>query len=411
MANAIVIPQNNIGKNVGKNIGESTSAWEYDEYDIIDFLEPDYLDYLNQIPDDVWTKYKNDIINALCEINSEQIFDLVTKKIKINYVDLVIKKFNKINLFIFKKILNIESVGDKLIQKLKSEGYTIKTLYSNCYEKKDFEFNKYFYENIYLTKIKPFQKKQIAIPNKIVKPNNVINNAINVLGNAINAFNNVQSASVAPKNIPYDIFEERMNENIKSYYSTLPEHYEVFKYYANKFDLKKGISKRTLKDKERLLAKLQQNYPIDNFDKFVEIINFFEFSKNDLSLVLLGEQYDCCGLNKICQYGDIDYFIKVANHFKINNITQDRNITNILVGAAKSNNVGLMIIVINYISQYKQISNDVYSQVLRSYLHCSTEEDYAKCKDIIYGLMNMGGRVSGYSEYTEYISCIKINKN
>lgn len=399
MANVVGMPQNIKG-----DVNESTNAWEYDEYDIIDFLEPDYLDYLNQIPDDVWTKYKNDIINALCEINSEQIFDLVTKKIKINYVDLVIKKFNKINLFMFKKILNIDSVEDKLIQKLKSEGYTIKTLYSNCFEKKDLEFNKYFYENIYLTKIKPFQQKQIAIPNKIVKPNNVINNAIN-------AFNNVQSASVAPKNIPHDIFEERINENIKSYYSTLPEHYEVFKYYADKFDLKKGISKRTLKDKERLLAKLQKKYPIDNFDKFVEIINFFEFSKNDLSLVLLGEQYDCYGLNKICQYGDIDYFIKVANHFKINNITQDRNITNILLGAAKSNNVGLMIIVINYISQYKQISNDVYSQVLRSYLHCSTEEDYAKCKDIIYGLMNMGGKVSGYSEYTEYISCIKINKN
>lgn len=42
------------------------NTYEYDKYDIIDFLEPEYIDdWLNSIPDDIWLKYSKSIETQL----------------------------------------------------------------------------------------------------------------------------------------------------------------------------------------------------------------------------------------------------------------------------------------------------------------------------------------------------------
>lgn len=70
---------------------------EYDKYDIIDFLEEDYIEYLNSIPLEIWKKYKKDIEIKLLQVKNHQIINLVLTKINIDCYQHIVKNAEKIN--------------------------------------------------------------------------------------------------------------------------------------------------------------------------------------------------------------------------------------------------------------------------------------------------------------------------
>jgi hypothetical protein len=52
----------------------------YDSESIINFLESDYLDYLKNLPDNLWNRYHNQIRTKLLEIENEEIIKFVLSK-------------------------------------------------------------------------------------------------------------------------------------------------------------------------------------------------------------------------------------------------------------------------------------------------------------------------------------------
>ena len=74
------------------NLLEKTNNIEYndyDQYDILDFLEKDYFDYLITLPNELWIKYKKNIERELLKISDELVINFILNKININYYDYI----------------------------------------------------------------------------------------------------------------------------------------------------------------------------------------------------------------------------------------------------------------------------------------------------------------------------------
>ncbi len=57
--------------------------------EIVDYLEDGYQDYLNTIPDNIYQKQRNNIINKVLENSDKKIFDLVNKKLNIKSSEMI----------------------------------------------------------------------------------------------------------------------------------------------------------------------------------------------------------------------------------------------------------------------------------------------------------------------------------
>lgn len=145
-----------------------TNIYIYDKYDIIDFLEPEFIDYLNNIPNNYWLKYQKYIEIELLSLNNEKIIKYILTKIKIKYISNYFNKnFLKMNLELFKILTSDIFYDNKIFKELfdehdipnKNDVYSIKLKYCKDLFAKDLNFNKYFYEEY---------KKNYNISNKHV---------------------------------------------------------------------------------------------------------------------------------------------------------------------------------------------------------------------------------------------------
>lgn len=122
-----------------------------------------------------------------------------------------------------------------------------------------------------------------------------------------------------------------------------------------------------------------------------------------------------CIIYHVLETGNIDYFIQIINHPKLVQSLKNKKLISeykaidIIFNTCKSNNIDLLIIVINFLSYYLVVTNKIYSHSLRQLFHHVGKERY-KYSNVIYALINLGGSISGYSEYTDYIKSIKIAK-
>jgi len=338
-------------------------AYEYDRYDIIDFLEPDYIDYLNLIPDDIWEKYQKYIEDALLSVENKLIIDLVFKKIKIKYVQYVLQNFSKINFKLFRIIMYKSST--KILNKLKKFKSIRENVYRECILKNNLEFNEYLYGSIFV----------------------VLNQTLH-----------------------HDIDElQKIFQSIINMTGLLPKYYDVFKYYYEKYIIIVG------KNKQRLFFQMYKNYNINNFKNLIELINLIKIPNNTFVQEILFNKiinYDDREklIFKISNTCDPDYFIQVMDYFTMeNNCFHFDVIVNIIVEASLTKNIDLVIVIINYLKKKKKVvfTKEIYSRIIYFIIKKSGPK-YNEYDNIIYEFINLGGVVKGYGVYTDYIESIKF---
>ena len=410
----------------------------YDKYDIIDFLEPDYIDYLNMIPQKIWTRYKKDIEIKLLETNNKIIIEFVMNKISLDYVNMVIKNLPKINFELFKIITTNPQHLDKIKKKLIKNEFLRNELYRECILNRDLDFNIYFYNNIY-TILNPSNnvKKQIEYSNNDIfkKLFNIVNNIqINKTGynnqqaqpaqpaQSIQATQSTQSAQPAQ---PDQIVVSNSNEFkiiieklIKNRYQ-VPKYFNVIKYYIDKFNLHSLISNLHIDTKTHLYKIIYDTCNFNSFDNLIELQKFLQINNNNFINFILfrnsdaNAKYNPVIILNICKSGDIDYFIKVMNYFKPKDgLFTDHTVISIIAHVMLTKNVDVIIVIINYLKYNKNVifTKELYSSILE-YFVSYVGSNHHEYTDIIFELINLGGTIKGFTQYTDYIKSIKYLNN
>lgn len=342
---------------------------EYDKYDIIDFLETDYFDYLNNIPKEIWTKYKNDISTSLLTIKDHHVINFVCNKINIDY-KFIIKNFDKINLELLKYLMNDDNTKNNLKIKIPNQ---IDKIFLQIYQFQDLEFNKFIFENFC----------QIS--------NNNINND--------------------NKNFNY---KKCIEQKIVSW--ILPKYYNVLDYYIKKFDLIESIKKYTDVVKIEIFLEFYDKYKIDSYDKLIEFKNLLQIDNITFASKILfkGNNYQWYQpvniISKICNSGDIDYLINVVNNFNIHKTSFSENIiSTMFTNGILSGNVNFPMILYNYLKYNIGINfnKQLLSKILFSFIS-TVGTNHKQYEDIIYQFIDLGGVIKGYSVYTDYIESINF---
>lgn len=333
--------------------------YEYDKYDIIDFLEINYFDYLNEIPEEIWTKYKNDVLISLLTIKDHQVINFICNKIKIDH-KFIIKNFDKINFELLKYLIDNDNTKNNIKIKI---FYQLDKIFESTYQYKDLEFNKFIFENF------------CQIDNNKKNDDKYTN---------------------------YKIFIENSILSNKS-----PKYYDVLEYYIKKFNLIESIQKYTNAKKINIFFAISYKYTIDSYDKLMEFKNLIQIDNITFVSKIL---FDKNIIVKICDLGDIDYLIKVINNFNIDKTYfNDNLITTMFTKGILSGNIDFSMILYNYLKY--NIGFNFNKQLLSSILYSivrTTGKNHNQYDDIIYQFIDLGGVIKGYSVYTDYIESIKF---
>ena len=346
------------------------------------------MEYLNSIPDTIWSKYKRDIELKLLTVNDLKIIEFVLQKIKIDSYNYIKKNLQKMNFKLFKFLINNEKKNliDKLIK------YNlIKNIHVIVFKYHNLDFNKYVCEIFY---------------EDIKNNNNVQNNNTDI---------------VVKKKISYD---NEIKSMIELRYKThdLPIYEDVFYYYIELFNIDISIKNKLIKQHTDLYMKMFISYSIDSFEKIIQLKKLLEINdENFINNILFKDNNSFSYSNKsvilyICKFGDIELFIKIINNFNIEKKYYTKNnyymVNEMLLEATLSKNCDFVLILYNYFKfnikidfTIKLLSNILINIILRI---GSNRDEY---DTIIYEFLNLGAIISGYGVYTEYIESIKLLKN
>lgn len=386
---------------INKKIVKSTVAiktqdetYEYDKYDIIDFLEPDYIDWLNLIPIECWDKYKKDVEKSFSNIADERVMDLVMEKIKINLPKYVVDNFEKITLEVLKYCVKINFT--KLDTQIKKNDYKFNDCIVKSIEKQDLEFNKYFYEYLYF-KLEP-SHQYIGI-------------------NTEDNFLLLEDIYIHKANRFYTITKKML----LVHYSIIKTNYKLIKYLNKIFpNIFQNIFQNNFLGKEikqnNLYLMTFNKSKINNWDDIIELKNIINISNNYFSKkMLIGEDiyYESKYLLPlICKSGNVELVFKTINNFWSKELEKMDNIINIMAFSSLSKNYELVSLLYNFYTFEKNIlfDADTCSCIAEKIIHMSNKK-YHEYDKILYEWFNLGGVVKGYSVYTDYIESIKIKKN
>ena len=397
--------------------GEKTPLYEYDKYDIMDFLEPEYIDYLETIPNTIWQKFKKEIESVFYKIKHGKVIDYVLEKIKnFDICAYTIKNFEKINLEILKKCFETNFI--KVYNKIHKDEVNEKKIYLDSVSKHDLEFNKYFYEKItgYKTKIDPNQN--VSSVHSKQKTNS------GVLDYILEIFSEKKSNYPDKQNIPINSSFKKMFCDLyvskKTYISNglYPYSFDVLKYYVGVFDIEKEFSLLDLSKKKEIFTCLysKQTNVFDNYDKTIELKNILGITNEQFSnQILFGGKkvnyyYDKPLFFDICKSGNIEYFLSMINNYDIDKkFFTDNFIVDMIVNATMSKNIDLVFIVYDCLikKQPGLFNNKLYDRILYNIIK-RTSPNYHDFDNVIYEFINLGGIIKGYGVYTDYIECIKI---
>lgn len=397
----------NVPPQMTKKIVKSTIAvktqdgtYEYDKYDIIDFLEQDYIDWLNSIPSECWDKYKKDVEKSFYKITDEQVMDLVMGKIKINLPKYVLDNFEKITLQVLKYC--VKTNFTKLDTQIKKNDYKLNDYKLNVYievsiEKRDLEFNKYFYEDLYFKLEPSHQCKYLGA---------------NTDGN----FFLLEGIWIHKDNRFYKIIK---NEMSLPSYRFMISNYKLIKYFNDIFP---NIFQHNIQIKDylhHLYVITFKESKIDNINDMIELKNILNISNNDfIQKMLIGKDiynYDVSNnkylLLLICESGNVELVFKTINTFWSDELKKKANIINIMAFSSLSKNYELVLLLYNFFTFEKNFSFDVFtcSRIAGKIIMLS-DNKYHEHDKILYEWFNLGGIVKGSSIYTDYIKTIKIIK-
>lgn len=387
--------QEAVEEHVIKKITNS-SMLEYDIYDIIDFLEPEYInDWLNLIPNDLWIKNKKTIENQVCKLHEPKIISYVVDKINLNLPKFITLNFEKINLNLLKYC--VETNLEKLKKEIKNKSYLYKEIISKCIFKHDYEFNKYFYEIIYF---------ELEPEHKIEQKSANITNLFGLL-----KYNNV---SFHPNNIFYEILIKNISRWNVPYFL-------VFKYYNEKF--KNSIQKYTLdRNYNMIFLDIFNKSKLNNFEDLIELKNILNITdtyfnnqilclKLSIDKSILLDVSDKSIMFNICKTGDINLILKILNFLDEDIIQKKENILRFMVCVSLTNKIENVFLIYNILLYEKNciFTEDLYSKIIFEIIQ-QREKKFHEYDKIIFELINLGGKIKGCSLYTDYIEKLKIKK-
>jgi hypothetical protein len=360
---------------------------KYDKYDIIDFLEQEYIkDWLSIIPNSVWIKNKKVIENRLCNLTDKIVISYLIDKIKLDLPKFIVNNFEKINLELLK--FSVENNFDKLKDEIKKMNHKYKDIIRMCITDFDVNFNKYFYETIYF-KLEPTHKN---------KPNTLMN----LLGFLPNA----NDDNFVHKDNMFYVFLKNMENNGCSI-----NNYQVIKYYNEKFkDIFIGVNSKHIR-----FVNIFNKSKINNYNDTIELKKILNISdsvfKKNILYYADGQNYymHFSTLHNICLLGDIDFVLQILNFCGDDMIKQRNFIVTVLTFVSLSDKIENVFLIYNYLLCEKNVkfTKDMYSDIISGIIRYSDGKFY-KHKKIIFEFINLGGVVSGYSMYTDYINKIKI---
>lgn len=379
-------------KKTSIQIKTNDGTYEYDKWDIIDFLEPEYItDWLELIPDKCWNEFNKDVEKAFGKITDERVMDLVMSKIKINLPKYIVDNYEKINLESLKYC--VKKNFEKLSAKIKYSDAKFNTIIKSTLQTHDLNFNKYFYEELYF-KLEPTHKydefknksNYTLLPNNIyIHKNNKVYKICDTLG---------------------------LSHNFK----TLK--YELIKYYDELFP---NVFHNC--NKNNIIVYMFMNTfcasKIDNYDDIIKLKNILNISDHIFSReILIGQKelYTCKHIFfEVCEKGNTELVFKLLNNHWNFLFETEKNIIEIMTQSALSKNYELVFLLYNFYTEQKNIefTDKMCSQILRRIIGRIDKKscDYDK---IIYEFLNMGANISGYSKcslYTDYVNSIKSIKH
>lgn len=365
------------------------TTYEYDKYDIIDFLEYEYInEWLSTIPNNIWEKYKSYISIELCKLKDEKIIKYIIEKIKLNLPNYIVKNFDKINLELLK--FCVQNNFEKLKDEIKKYINVYEKIIQVCIFHHDYEFNKYFYENIYF-KLEPSQE---IIPLKF-------SNLFGLIKNDYNKDN---------------MFYKKILSIYSKNFETIQD-IETLKYYNLKFN--------------NVFTKIKRNNIIfnikniiihdvanknNNFNNLIEIKNIFGIDITEFINELFCYNKNRMLIETICHHYDIDSILQILNLCDNKTMLIKEFVIDILVYISTRNddikNISDVFLIYNYFEYQKnfKFTEQIYSTIIKHIIQRCGIKHY-KYSEIIYEFINLGGRVSGYSIYTDYINRIKIKPN
>jgi hypothetical protein len=363
----------------------NNKMYEFDKYDIIDFLESEYInDWLSIIPNDVWIINKKTIENQIFKLKDKTIILYIINKINLNLPKFIVCNFDKINLELLKFCVEYNFNGFK--KQIKKNLNIYNEIIYKCITIHNYEFNKYFYEIIYF-ELEPEHKIKI-------KPNHMIN-----------------SNDIHKDNMFYNSLKKILY--IKSsdlYYSIYG--YEIIKYY--KFVFENLFDKLEKKRANKIFINIFIGSKIDNFNDMIYLKNILnitdiEFKKNCIFETshnyIVGESV----FRNICKESNMTFIFKVLNFCDDDFLLKNENIITLMTYISLSNKIENVFLVYNYLvfgKNYK-FTKEQYSEIIYNIIKFG-DKKVNEYKNIIIEFINLGGIISGYSIYTDYIERLKI---
>lgn len=350
---------------------------EYELEDIINFLEPEYIDYLEELPNELWNKYRKDIESAIILKNNYQIILYTANKLKLKNLHKTFSKINikKVSLEYFKYVYETCSYQiDLMIEKNKK---IILDIFLIALTNKNIEFNEYLCLNF-------IEKFELKIELEKILINLFVYN-----------FKTKDIKSTKVQNL-YDIyvFENKTHLNVLEYYINLLN-----------FDINYVIKfHKELKSKNKLIVCDEfQRYLIHNnitkFEDIKQIQKLLKLSNEEMHILI---KYNDSSYNFMYKLllDDVNNFYNVINEYNIilDNLTNDVQIqifiSHLYSACLKNSNfiLDLMSKIIKFIESNtkKKIDPIVFDSVLNKFIHYST---HLNANKVIYELMKLGAKI------------------
>lgn len=356
--------------------------YEYNVYDIIDFLEEEYInDWLSTIPDEIWKKNIKIIMRNIYMIENANVISFLINKINFDLPTYIVKYFKKISLGLLKYCF--ENYRVKLLFEIKKKHNVYIKIVDECVEFHNYDFNKYFYEKIY-SELDP--KNYNCVKN--------IKNKYELLCTDDGFYKN---------NMFYCSIIERINN---FYYSF--SNYDTIKYYHTKFENIFKIIKSS--SKNFVFKNIFMKGMITSYDEMIKLKNILGITDSDFKQKILLNDYQYTSIiSYACKYFDIDFVINILNLCDDNILLKEKHVAKIIASVALSNKIENVFLIYNYFAYHKNFvfTNDTYTKIITDIIYSDEKKHYEYYK-IIVEFINLGGRIKGYSIYTDYIEKLKI---
>lgn len=362
----------------------------YSVYDIIDYLDPNYIDYLDKLPDGLWKLSKKLIIQKLHIQHEHKIIEYLIAKLKLTNVLTNFFKLHKkkISIEYFKYIYsNFTNEFDMHL--MKSYGNFVK-IFNEILLETNFEFN-LFVSKIFLKQcyVYPMTFCIGKIFNKIAVLNSYFyrRQTVNMTADYNTFFQYVQFVNYNEpcKNITNEIKNIRMNE---------------LQMFGRKKNIENTKDAKKIK-KVRLFNQFYKWFKNISFEQTKELANYFKMSKElmQLQIKTCTESTDNI-IYTFCKNYDIEYFIRMIEEYDIinmfmrddNNIDVRSVVAKLLAIVARSKNIDTVRIFHNYLQFHFGIlfNEKLYLRVCTN-ITFFKHYNFTEYKQIMYELVKLSG--------------------